>query len=341
MSAIRVVVGDRSIAVRAVLRKVLEESGKISVIGEADDGREIVHLAARYHPDVVVLDLDLPSLAGRELVEALGSQRPVPLFVITPKQHRDRVREAIGAQGVGVVAVFPKPENPDEWTELGKTLREAVAPLAGDAADGADPLEEPDDTPVVGRDLAFVAIGGSAGGPGAIFELLRALGPTPKVGVAVVQHIAAGFEEIFSEWLAAELEIDVAVARDGEELCAGRVRLAPAGSHLMLDRGGTLRLDGIGDPVNGHRPAVDRLFRSLHEHRAERVAAVLLSGMGSDGAEAMAELRRVNVLTIAQSRGSCAIFGMPRAAIERRGVVFTLAPEQIGRFLAGGGRDVS
>jgi two-component system chemotaxis response regulator CheB len=340
VSTVRAVVGDRSIAVRAVLRKVLEETGEISVIGEADDGREIVDLTARHHPDVVVLDLDLPSLAGRELVDALCARRRVPLFVITPKQHRDRVREAIGAHGVGVVAVYPKPEHPDEWTELGKTLREAVAPLAGDAADGGDPLDEPDDTPVVGRNLGYVAIGGSAGGPGAIFELLRALGPTPKVGVAVVQHIAAGFEEIFAEWLSAELEMDVAVARDGEGLCAGRVRLAPTGSHLILDPGGTLRLDGIGDPVNGHRPAVDRLFRSLLEHRAERVAAVLLSGMGSDGAEAMAELRRVNVLTIAQSRRSCAIFGMPRAAIERRGVVFTLAPEKIGRFLAGAGRDV-
>ena len=334
MSVTRVLVGDRSIAVRAVLRKALEASAEISVVGEADDGREIVRLAARHHPDVVVLDLDLHSLSGRGLVDAMGARRRVPLFVITPKQHRDEVREAIGAQGVGVVAVFSKPESPDEWTQLGKTLREAVAPIAADAADRAESLEESDDTPVVGRDLGYVAIGGSAGGPGAIFELLRALGPNPGIGVAVVQHIAAGFEEIFAEWLAGELGVDVAVARDGEGLCAGRVRLAPADSHLILDRGGTLRLDGIGDPVNGHRPAVDRLFRSLLEHPAERVAAVLLSGMGSDGADAMVELRRKNILTIAQSRGSCAIFGMPRAAIERRGVALTLPPEQIGRFLA-------
>jgi len=334
VSVTRVLVGDRSIAVRAVLRKVLEASAEISVVGEADDGREIVRLATRHQPDVVVLDLDLQSLSGRELVDAMGARRRVPLFVITPKQHRDGVREAIGAQDVGVVAVFSKPELPDEWTELGKTLREAVASLAADAADRAESFEEPDDTPVVGRNLGYVAIGGSAGGPGAIFELLRALGPNPGIGVAVVQHIAAGFEEIFAEWLAGELGVDVAVARDGEELRAGQVRLAPAGSHLMLDPGGTLRLDGIGDPVNGHRPAVDRLFRSLLEHPAERVAAVLLSGMGSDGADAMVELRRENILTIAQSRGSCAIFGMPRAAIERRGVAVTLAPEQIGRFLA-------
>ncbi len=341
MSGTRVLVADRSISVRAVLRKALEETPGISVIGEAGDGRELVQMATRYDPNAVILDLDLASLAGRELVDALGALRRVPLFVITPKQHREGVREAIRAHGLGVVAVFPKPERPREWTELGKTLREAVAPLAADAADEPEPLEEPDDTPIVGRDLGYVAVGGSAGGPGAILEILRALGPTPGVGVAVVQHIAGGFEEIFAEWLVGEVGLDVAVARDGEGLSAGRVRLAPAGSHLMLDPGGILRLDGISDPVNGHRPAVDRLFRSLVVHPAKRVAAVLLSGMGSDGAEAMAELRRANVLTIAQSRGSCAIFGMPRAAIERRGVAFTLAPEQIGRLLAGAGRGVS
>jgi two-component system chemotaxis response regulator CheB len=338
VSGARVLVADRSLAVRAVLRSVLEETTGISVIGEAGDGREIVRLVGRYGPDAVVLDLDLASLAGRELVDALGALRRVPLFVLTPKQHRDGVREAIRAHGLGVVAVFPKPERPQEWTELGRTLREAVAPLTPDAADGPEPLEEPDDTPVVGRNLSYVAVGGSAGGPGAILEMLRALGPTPGVGVAVVQHIAAGFEEIFAEWLMGEVDLDVAVARDGEGLCAGRVRLAPAGSHLLLEPGGKLRLDGISNPVNGHRPAVDRLFRSLLEHPAERVTAVLLSGMGSDGAEAMAELRRANVLTIAQSRGSCAIFGMPRAAIDRRGVTITLAPEQIGRLLAGVGR---
>ena len=140
MSVTRVLVGDRSIAVRAVLRKALEASAEISVVGEADDGREMVRLAARHHPDVVVLDLDLHSLAGRELVDAMGARRRVPLFVITPKQHRDGVREAIGAQGVGVVAVFSKPERPDEWTQLGKTLREAVAPLAADAAEGGGVL---------------------------------------------------------------------------------------------------------------------------------------------------------------------------------------------------------
>jgi chemotaxis response regulator CheB len=153
----------------------------------------------------------------------------------------------------------------------------------------------------------------------------------------VVQHIAEGFESTLTEWLAAELGMDVAVARHGEHLKIGTVRVAPSGHHLSVDRGARLRLDRHTAPVGGHRPSVEVLFRSLLGQPANRVAAVLLSGMGSDGAEAMAELRSANILTVAQDEASCAVFGMPRAAIERRAAAFALAPPQIGRLLARAG----
>jgi two-component system chemotaxis response regulator CheB len=131
--------------------------------------------------------------------------------------------------------------------------------------------------------------------------------------------------------------MDVAVARHGERLSSGKVRIAPPDRHLLIGRGGALRLDQLAAPVGGHRPAVEMLFRSLCDQPSNRVAAVLLSGMGSDGAEAMAALRNANVLTVAQNEASCAIFGMPRAAIDRRAAAFALAPPQIGRLLARAG----
>jgi len=193
---------------------------------------------------------------------------------------------------------------------------------------------EPDDTPTSGRGLRYVAVGASTGGPAAVLDLLQSMTPELSVGVIVVQHIAEGFESNFSEWLATELGIDVKVARNGERLEPGMMRVAPPANHLTLDRDGTLRLDHHSDPVNGHRPSVDILFRSLLAHDPGDVAAVLLSGMGDDGAEGMAELREANVLTIAQDEASSAVFGMPRAAIERRGAALALAPSQIGRLLA-------
>jgi len=331
---IGVLVADRSLSVRAVLRRLLEKRPGVSVIGEAEDGRETARLTAELRPDAVVLDLNLPSLGGRALVEAISAHRRVPIFVVTPKQRGDATRVAFSVHNLGVVAVFAKPEAPEEWEELGNVLGEAVNQIGTIAPPGVDGLAELEDTPVVSRQIDYVAVGASTGGPGAIFEMLCALGRRPRVGIAVVQHIADGFEGVLAEWLAGELGMDVAVARNGEDLTAGRIRLAPPGSHLTLDRHGTLTLDRGAGPVNGHRPAVDVLFRSLLYHPAGRVAAVLLSGMGADGAEGMSELRHANVLTIAQERSSCAVFGMPRAALQRQGVALALTPPQIGRLLA-------
>ncbi len=334
---VTVLLADRSLSVRAVLRRLLEQAPEIEVVADSGDGREVVRLAAEKRPAAIVLDLDLPSLSGRALVKRITAGRRVPIFVLTPKRSHENTRTAISLHNLGVVAVFPKPEVPSEWSALGQTLSEAVRHVGLESELGKGGSSEPDDIPVISRELRYVAVGASTGGPGAVYELLAALGRRTKVGVAVVQHIAEGFEGALAEWLATELGMDVAVARHGERLSSGKVRIAPPDRHLLVGRGGALRLDQLAAPVGGHRPAVEMLFRSLCDQPPNRVAAVLLSGMGSDGAEAMAALRNANVLTVAQNEASCAVFGMPRAAIDRRAAAFALAPPQIGRLLARAG----
>jgi chemotaxis response regulator CheB len=149
----------------------------------------------------------------------------------------------------------------------------------------------------------------------------------------VVQHIAAGFETALARWLAADSGLDVQIARDGEGLQAGTVRLAPPGAHLVVDVGRVSRLDLARPAINGHRPSVDALFRSLLDHDPTEVAAVLLSGMGTDGVAAMAELRHAGALTLAQSEDTCAMWGMPRAAVERNAASYSLAPAEIADVL--------
>jgi len=332
-----VIVADRSLAVRAVLRRLLEQTPGIEVAADSDDGNEVVRLIAEKTPAAVILDLDLPSLNGRALIKRISAGARIPIFVLTPKRSHENTRIAMSLHSLGVVAVYPKPESPSEWTDLGRTLSEAMRHVGTDSRVGKAVLPQPDDTPIIRRELRYVAVGASTGGPGAACELLAALGRRTKVGVAFVQHIAEGFEGALAEWLATELGMDVAVARHGERLSSGKVRVAPPGNHMLVDRGGVIRLDRLAAPVGGHRPAVDVLFRSLCQQPSGRVAAVLLSGMGSDGAEAMAELRKANVLTIAQNEASCAVFGMPRAAIDRRAAAYALAPPQIGRLLARAG----
>ena len=333
----RVLVADRSQSIRSVLRRLLEAAPGIKVIADVADGREAARLALEKNPMAIVLDLDLPSLSGKELVERITAGSRVPIFVLAPRRNTASAKVAMGLSNLGVAAVFHKPETPKEWKTLGRILSEAVRQVGPRLTDSSGTVSEADNTPVIGRELRYVAIGASTGGPGAIFDLLAAIGRRPRLGFAVVQHIAEGFEPALTEWLATELGIDVAVAHHGEHLNKGTVRIAPGDHHLSIDRGGRLRLDRRGAPVGGHRPSVEILFRSLLGQPANRVAAVLLSGMGTDGAEAMAELRAANVLTVAQDEASCAVFGMPRAAIERRAAAFALAPPQIGRLLARAG----
>jgi two-component system chemotaxis response regulator CheB len=284
-----------------------------------------------------VTDLDLVGLGGLELVEAVARVRQIPIFALVPAIRTDNTRIAFAAHGLGVIAVHPKPDQPDGWAELGRTLESSILETCGKTRVDSFVSDRPVEVPAVRQGLRFVAVGASTGGPGALCEMLRAFGGSAGIGVAVVQHIAAGFEKVLAEWLAAETGLDVATARDGERLSPGSVRFAVAGGHLLLARDGVLHMDRSSPAVNGHNPSVDVLFRSLADHPPGTAAAVLLSGMGADGAEGMAELRRANVLTVAQEPASCAVFGMPRVAIEMGAVTFTLAPAQIGRLLTHAG----
>lgn len=336
MSAATVLVADRSMAVRAALRRLLEAAPGIEVVADAADGERAVRLAIEKSPSAVVLDFNLPTLSGRSLVEKLVTRTSASVFVLTPRRNHESTRLAMALHRLGVVAVYPKPEVPHEWSALGQTLSDTLRDLGKRQKDSPRGPVKPRDARVSTRQLRYVAVGGSTGGPGAIYEMLSALGSSIRVGVAIVQHISGGFEVAFSQWLKGELGLDVGVARNGEHLAAGKVRIAPSDRHMSLSANGHLRLDSLTAPVNGHRPAVEVLFRSLLEFPQSRVAAVLLSGMGSDGAAAMGELRSAGVLTIAQNQASCAVYGMPRAAIEARAVAFDLAPKRIGHLLAKG-----
>jgi two-component system chemotaxis response regulator CheB len=331
VKTLRVGLADSSLSVRGILRRFLEARPNVRIAGEADNGTTAYDLVCEARSDVLVLDLDLPE--SEQLIPSIAQRAPVPVFLIAGRTQRQDLLEAFGAGDQGVVAVYQRPELPEQWEALGASLADAISEMETGRDHALDWEHTPQ--PVKAGDISRVAIGASTGGPNAVAELLAALGERPRVGVVLVQHISPGFETVLAEWLNGTLPLDVRVASDGEPLRAGSVRIAPAGSHCVLEPDGVIRLLNSGAAVNGHQPSVDTLFRSLLQHPNSDVAAVLLSGMGSDGAEAMLALRQREVLTIAQDRQSCAVFGMPRAAIERRAASAVLAPHAIGRLLAG------
>lgn len=334
MTTVRLVVADRSTTVRSLLRRALERGGEIQVVGETGHSLEAVDLIRRFSPDGLVTDLDLIGPAGRDYLEAAAAAGRVAVFALIPTIRSESTRIAFAAHDLGVIGVYPKPDLPDRWVELAEDLRTSILEACRSAESGLISSSGLDEIACLGRGLRWVAVGASTGGPGALCEMLRSLDERTPVGIAVVQHIAAGFESTLAEWLTMETGLNVAVARHGERLAPGLVRFAPSDGHLMLAPDGTLSLERRLPAINGHKPSVDVLFRSLLQHPGDAVAAVQLSGMGTDGAEEMSKLRKTGVLTIVQDEQSSAVFGMPGAAIAQGGAAFILDPAQIGRLLA-------
>lgn len=346
-----VVLVDDSSSVRAVLRRLLAKAEDIQVIGEAADGAAAVELVERLHPDVLLLDIVMPVLDGFGVLSRLRRDRPVPTILLTSRADRAEVRAAFQALVSGAVELLPKPEDPESWRLLAETLpaviRAAAAARVAPAAaggtrpagggSGAFPIPaalRASPPPRSGTAIGCLAIGASTGGPAAVRDLLAALPAPAPFPIFIVQHIAAGFESGLAEWLATTLGLDVRIAIAGEIAGPGAVRIAPGGAHLRLGADGRLELDSVTPPRRGHRPSVDELFRSLVPAAPQRIVAVLLTGMGTDGAEGLRDLRRAGALCCAQDEASSAVFGMPRAAIELGAAELVLAPAAIGAEIA-------
>ncbi len=272
--------------------------------------------ARRLRPDLIIMDVQMPVMDGLAAVVEIMADCPTPILVLSASVAPGDSRCAFNAIRHGALDVMGKPQGGGESLEViagqliekVKTLarvrvihhfrRRPVAPAP----------------PANGGRRDILAIGASTGGPPAILRLLKEFPRTTSARILIVQHIAAGFAAGFADWLNRETDLSVRLARTGDPLEPGMALVAPNGSHLLVQ--GERVVLSPDPPVNSCRPSVDVLFASLANCLAARTAAVLLTGMGRDGAEGMAALRRAGAYTIAQDEGSCAIFGMPRVAIE-------------------------
>lgn len=334
---VRVLVVDDSATVRAVLRRILVRTPDIVVAGEAADGASAVDQVLALHPDVVLMDVEMPVLDGFAATERIMAVRPTPIVVVSSRANRAELHTAFEAVRRGAVEVLAKPEEPSGWDHLSEALPRTIRSVAGARArDAALPAAStgPLASPELRRGLRYVAIGASTGGPQAVHELLSSLPPEPPAAILVVQHIASGFEEGFADWLARDLRRDVKLAADGEPASPGTVRISPSGVHLRLDGGGTLRLDAATPARGGHRPSADELFLSCAASSPRQAVGVLLSGMGRDGAEGLAALRRAGGLTMVQDEASSVVFGMPKAALDLEAATIARPPRQLGLLLA-------
>lgn len=333
---IRVLVVDDSASVRAVLKRFFSRTEDIQVVGEAADGEQAVKSVLDLNPHVVVMDLLMPVLDGYEATERIMAVRPTPIIVLSSRANRNQMQTAFEAIRRGALEVLPKPEDTQSWQQLAESLPETVRTVSGARTVPRRQRARAQTGPVLAtapRVLRWVAIGASTGGPAAIREFFEEVPEHPPVGFLITQHIAAGFELGFADWLNKELPFDVRLAQDGEVLRPGSVRLAPGGAHLLLEGNGVLRLDADTPARRGHKPSVDEMFLSCAESCPREVAGVLMTGMGSDGVEGLLALRQAGGLTLAQDEASSVVFGMPRVALERGAADVALPPRGLAKTL--------
>ena len=326
------IVNDVLIAVEAVRRAITQGSShKVAWI--ARDGEEAVARCAADTPDLVLMDLIMPRVDGVEATRRIMASNPCPVVVVTASvtDNSSRVFEAMGA---GALDAVNTPVLDDKGTAEGgqalmqkiETIRRligapaesrlgAVAPRAGDVKQsGLQPL---------------IAIGASAGGPSALARVLSQLPADFAAPIVVIQHVDAQFANGLVNWLGYQTRLRIRLAQEGDRPVPGTVLLAGSDEHLVFTSGGYFRYDT--DPAAcSYRPSIDVLFKSLEENWPGDVIAVLLTGMGRDGAEGLRLLREAGHHTIAQDRHSSAVYGMPKAALELEAATEVLSLEQIG-----------
>ena len=325
-SQIHVLVVDDSAVVRQAFSMLL--SGKFSVDTAADPfiaERKIV----KQRPDVVVLDLQMPRMDGFTFLKQIMSRDPLPVVICSSAAPRGS-QTAMRALEEGAVDIILKPlvGVRDFLAEQAVTIADALRAAAQARVTRIMPI-----TPRLSADVILppaaaapmhidrppiVAVGASTGGTEALRAIIEKLPPTAPAMV-VVQHMPEGFTAAFAQRLESLSQVKVKEAADGDEIHAGRVLIAPGNRHLLVQRRGTKYFAHVTDGplVSRHRPSVDVLFRSTAQSAGGNAIGVILTGMGNDGAEGLAEMRAAGASTIAQDEATSVIFGMPKEAIAR------------------------
>ena len=315
------IVNDLAVACEA-LRRAVAQDRALEVAWIARDGVEAVECARRQRVDVILMDLIMPRMDGVEATREIMRVAPCPILVVTATVtgNASLVYEALGAGALDAVntPTFARGAEIEGAAELLRRIRliakvESVVVPEMPVRAPAVAVRAP-----VAAATPIVAIGASTGGPRAVADVIRAL-PKPFAGaVLVVQHVSNVFVKGYAEWLATETGARVALARAGHAPQAGDVLVAAEDRHLVLDADGRIAYRDIAalqpDPQL-HRPAVDELFVSLAASGRTGVA-VLLTGMGRDGAAGLLRLRLAGWHTIAQDEATSVVWGMPRAAVE-------------------------
>jgi two-component system chemotaxis response regulator CheB len=318
---IRVLIVDDSAVVRRILANAIDSEPDLEVVGTAPDPYVARDRILALKPDVLTLDIEMPRMDGLTFLRRMMQYHPLPAVVISSLAQTS-CRAAVQALEFGAVEVLAKPAGPYSVGELRHKLAAKIRAAASARLRLPDSSIQPA-PPRLALDSArlpsgaVIAIGASTGGTEAIASILQAL-PAEAPPIVIVQHIPAGFSKAFAARLNGICPLEVREASDGDELRRGLALIAPGDYHMVLQRctGRYVVQVTAGPKVCHQRPSVDLLFFSAAEAAGPEAVGVLLTGMGSDGAQGLLKMRQAGARTMAQDESTCVVFGMPREAIE-------------------------
>jgi two-component system, chemotaxis family, protein-glutamate methylesterase/glutaminase len=335
VSKTKVLVVDDSRTMRQLIVQVLSQDSDIEVVGQAADAFEAREAIKALEPDVVTLDVEMPNMSGIEFLSKIMRLRPTPVIMISNLTARgtDATIQALEIGAFDCVAK-PSPSDREIFPGLAAKVKAAAAAqlqlLTSQRKQDA-PSPAPRSNGIYEPDGRVVAIGASTGGVEALIAVLSKF-PENCPPTVVTQHMPATFTRSFADRLNRLCMPEVTEASDGAPLAKGHIYLAPGTTtHLEVVMGRSLscRLTQT-DLVNGHRPSVDVMFRSVTNATKGKAVGVILTGMGRDGAEGMLALRNAGGTTIGQDRATSLVYGMPRVAFEIGAVERQVPIEKIG-----------
>lgn len=338
---IRVLLAEGSAITRMFLAQLLDSDPALQVVAAVSDGQAAVDGVARYRPDVILMDIDMPRLDGFEATRAIMGSHAVPIVVCSAIPACGDVAIGFRAMEAGAIACVEKPLGPAcrGFEVLAAQLLETVKLMSEVKVVRRTGRCPTPCAQVPPGTVQVVGIGSSTGGPAILQTIFAALPKDFPVPILVVQHLARGFLAGMAAWLNGSSSLRVELGAHGLLPLPGHVYLAPDDFHMTLGREGRIVLSREA-PEEHLRPAASHLFRSLADVHGARAAGVMLSGMGRDGAAELKLMRDRGAVTIVQDRGSAAVYGMPGAAIEAGGALHVLPADRIAGQLiaiAGGG----
>lgn len=347
---IRVLIVDDEPTIRLGIRHLIDNVSGMTVVGEAINGEDAVEQCKRLKPDIVTMDILMPVMNGYEAIKRIMDVAPCPIVVLTSIDSKALIEVSFKALALGALTVVQKPKslNPDnrdvknlieqiqamatiKVVRRSSSLQSQLKMSAKDKTGFVAPVKHIFSSRALEK-TRLIVMGASTGGPPAIQTILSQLTSDFSIPIVIVQHISSGFISSMSGWLSSTTPFNCKICENGETVKSGTVYLAPDDVHITIRNNGTILLVYF-DPVNGHRPSVDALFRSVADNFRDEAVGILLTGMGQDGALGLEAMHKAGAYTIAQDEASSIVFSMPKAAIDLNAVDDVLNLNMIAQWL--------